>query len=247
MIKRMAILLLAVAAVTVVGSSAQAVLVTNGAATVFDHNFEADTVGAYPPAPLWDAITPPLDPGDVLMVTDSATPGAYEGSNYLQLTRYSKALVAAVFDSQTSGVVSMTAAIYVADDPSITGSFSEYGSIAFYNAESSTFGPGIIFDPNNGSIKAGAGWATTGVSFIPDAWNEVQIDYIPNATTMTLTVNGVSSVENIATAVSSVGSIRFGTGPSGSGATMYVDAVPEPTTMLLLGFGGVATMYRRRK
>ena len=105
--KVITVLLLSVAVVALAGSTAQAVLITNGGATLLDAaSFENDTVGAVPPSP-W---TTTSVAGDVVQVVNAVSPGAYHGSNYLMIQRNGTTITAATanFTAQTTGTVAAT-------------------------------------------------------------------------------------------------------------------------------------------
>ncbi len=262
---KMCIVLMLVAVLTVM-QSANAVLITNGASTVFDSaGFEnasqttpyrwgnpsngvidADPDGASIGS--W-AVVENSNMKDVQVVEIGETgydPFPYSGDNYLRIYRPAggETLAAANFAPQTSGSVHCEF-MYNADGGSV-----DYMQIRLSESDDNTGWPAIVAlaTRSDGKVNYYSGsWKDTGLTYDqtkgPAGWQKWEIDYIPGASTFTFAIDGVSSSALNVSAAGNPGSLIFRSGGAGGGA--YVDAVPEPATIALLSLGGL--LLRRRK
>ena len=94
----------------------------------------------------------------------------------------------------------------------------------------------------------GVGWADTGLDFVVGSWMDWNIDFHYNGAgqaddTFDLTVNGVTAASLPAYDGDVSGIRAFMTQAQNGG--LFLDAVPEPGTLVLLGLGG-AFLRRRR-
>ena len=243
--KQLIAVLLIVGVVTLIASSAQAetVLITNGATTLLDDDFESHTFGLAPPGP-WTINT--SQPSDIVRVTNAAVPGANQGFNYAQLHRSSGGIaqLKAPFTSQSSGTLHVELAVYSASG-SMDGGTSVAGLYLVADAGGGVYmtlaetGAVAVYDGSVYNTVGGLTWAT-------DDWKDVEIDYTLGATTATITIDGVSATPTIwQTSTLDYFMAHVSTQES----TMYIDGitVPEPAvlSMLAVAVGSVLLIRRR--
>ena len=103
----------------------------------------------------------------------------------------------------------------------------------------------------------GAGWTDVGCAFTqadgyqvwlnaqtPGRWNSLVIEYVNGSTDLDVTINGVNNVfTNMKPGI--MNHVSFGSPYNNSHG--YIDAIPEPATLSLLGLGGLCALLRRRR
>jgi len=221
---------------------AQAVKVENVTAgtTIFDSGgFEGETAGVAPSAPVAGF----YQNNPFGIVRDGATPGAYEGSNYNQLG--SPGLAETYFGAVPAGeAIRISYALNIGVNPGDTPEFRmRLTGGAAGNSEVAI----IDMQPTTGGTRV---WSTTtgypsGVHSEPInnfQWFEVIMDHVVGSADLTLSVNGVSELmTGVVKNTTSLERIRWDNIQPG-----YVDSIPEPISMALLGLGGLMTLRRRR-
>jgi hypothetical protein len=80
-------------------------------------------------------------------------------------------------------------------------------------------------------------------------WQKWEIDHTIRLNSVSVTIDGTNGTDNaIATSYTGLGQgIRPLSFAHNSNTTYYIDAVPEPASLLLLSFGGMALLRRRRR
>jgi hypothetical protein len=188
---------------------------------------------------------------DYIQVTDSVLgtdPGAYQGNNYLRVLRTGDnniAVPTASSPQTTQGeVIHFETMFYVSqigDSPGVA-------SVALRDPADvllSLTGMNVSGD----ILNYNAGWNSTTLSFNVAEWNKLEVDYVVGATDYTVTVNGLSESnlpisEFSSGAGGAVGNVRIG---SAKRVEYCLDAVPEPSTaILLLGIGLLGLTRRKR-
>ena len=115
----------------------------------------------------------------------------------------------------------------------------------------------IWFTGPDWTANWGAGWTDVGCAFTqangyqvwlnahtPGQWNSVVIEYVNGSTDLDLTINGVTNTfTNINAGI--LNYVAFGSPYTNCHG--YLDAVPEPATLSLLGLGGLGVLLRRRR
>ena len=242
----------------IAAGSAQAMLVQNGATTLYSDTFEAasnpspfswehqnanpgDRTDSDPDSAFggpWDVVEGAIYDTQVTSAPASAyDPGAYEGENYLRLNRPGSAgnFTRSFFDVQTSGTVHVEFMANINTNVDFDLKFvlvDSSGNSLLYLA---TRGNYIEYHSN--------GWKWTPVPFTRDTWQKWTIDYVPYASTFDFSVDSVSATVDVQNS-GNVTRIELENGIEGARA--YIDAVPEPATMILLSVGALALRRRKR-
>ena len=187
-----------------------------------------------------------------IQVTDSVLgtdPGASQGDNYLRVLRTGDNNVAYATltspQTTTGDVIHLESMLYVDQLDASPG----VASLALYDS-----GGGILsltgFEVSGKVQNYLSGWVDTTLTFTPGAWNKVEIDYAVDASTYSMTVNG-STESGLGLYLSGSGGdvdkVRVG---SAKRVEYCLDAVPEPSTAILLGIGLLGLLcyaWRKRK
>jgi hypothetical protein len=208
-----------------------------------DDGLEDDTVGTNPNAPTIGSWVPLPQTTTGASVSNAASPGPYDGANYLTMNRASGAFPntcdeSAVFSTPVPIGETMHAGFafqYQATGASSAEIHLYSGStrrvIILAEADYAGF---PNFYTLNGS---GGGQVNSTLAIRPGQWQTIGIDYTSGSSDLTLTVDGTSQVLVGAVTGGAVDRIRFNTGASNT--TYYIDAVPipEPTSLLIAGLG----------
>ncbi len=235
-------------------SGASAAMLTVDNTVVVDDNFEnasqvshtpwtsGDTTDADPDNAIVGSWTVTENLPNVIQVTDYGTTGAYEGDNYLRIRRttggsggdYSTAKL--VGTRQTSGTAHLKIMTYVDVTNASTASVKLY--------DGSTVILGLYF--NDGKIKYYDGWGykDTGLSYIVDAWKELDVDWVIGGHDFDVTYDGNSGTGVVWHQTSGIDSVLFAA--SDYGHDVFYDAVPEPATIGLLAVGMLGLLRRKK-
>ena len=221
--------------------AAQAIQIQNltQGTTLFDSGgFEGETTGANPSAPLKGTI--PNNP--LGFVRDNATtpaPGAFEGTKYNEFGLGSQAET--FFDDVPAGeVIRISWAQHINDTPEfrmrLTG-----GAVGNFEASI------LDFQPTTGGVR---GWSTqtgyptytgTLATVQGDQWQTVVIEHEVGTNDVTLTLDGVSELfPGVVATTTSLERIRWDNTQSA-----YVDSIPEPASLAMIGLGGLLALRRR--
>jgi hypothetical protein len=208
-----------------------------------DEGFEDDTVATSPNAPTVGSWVPLPQTTTGASVSNAASPGPYDGANYLTMNRVSGAFPntadeSAVFSAPVPVGETMHASF--AFQYQATGA----SSVEFNLYSGSTRRVIILAEadyagfPNYYAVSgSGSATVTSNLAIKPGQWQTIGIDYTAGSSDLTLTVDGTSQVLTGAVTGGAVDRIRFNTGASNT--TYYIDAVPvpEPTSLLIAGLG----------
>jgi len=194
----------------------------------------------------------------------SPDPGPYgSGYNYLRCVRNPQDDAArADFAEVTGGSLHLEFMAYIPSDSAesamkiiIAGGDEWHGwdsemRVAFMTRYDATWGnyirywtPSTSWAPVQGADGQGYNGA---VIFTPDTWQKWEVDVDLDTQQWHLSVNNQTSFDRpFAYAGNTAKAVCFV--PAGSPKTFYIDAVPEPATILLLGlgFGGLGLLRRR--
>ena len=229
-------------------SSAQAVLVTDNGAVVFADGFEGVTPTGLDDDPIasigsWSNNEDPIT--EVQVIT-GGSPGAAIRSNYLKVDR---AVAIGAFSPIAIGnAVHAEAMVYIPEvaDGTFVMRIDDANGDTILNAFPNGTGPGgqnvFGFAPPFQNIDLG-------IDFTLNKWQRWEMDFTSGqaaGTDWTLTIDGVS-VFNPIQNNKIPARITFQAAPAPSNpALFYLDGVvPEPTSVSLLGIGGLM-LFRRR-
>jgi len=267
--------LLATALLAVVATDAGAVIITNITTNtvLFSEDFEddaainlgfADDTGAidFDPSTTTGSWTiseggsPPASNTQIQVTSFDGTssapldyPGAFQGDNYLWVNRttgFSRAVGSFATQDTDGDVISIEFQIYArgfdgAVDPVVGPDvFALYSSADASGA--SVLRLGIASD--NDIIEQGTATDTL-VDWTDNTWETWRIDLVIGESEYDLTVDGNTMTVATAGAISAISSTRS----SSNAATEYfIDAIPEPSSLLLAGMCllGIAASARRR-
>jgi PEP-CTERM motif len=236
------------AATLVVGTTAQAVVITNTTTgtTVFDsQGFENDVPGgaaATANPGFWSNGAASHD-----FVVTGGAPGAFEGANYMSSTRDSagagnvRAFLNAA-ETTAGDAIHAEWMMYITGPP-----LSDIGFF-FTNAAGTNIGQARLGGNGLGTVQdSWSGVITPGV-YVAGAWQKWELDYTIGATTSTVTVDSGAPVTLIVPggAANSTGFGHLSLFHNGN-QTFYLDSVPEPTTAGLVGLCGLGLVGRRRR
>ena len=236
----------------VMTASAQAVTVRNTTlgTTLFNSSgFENDTVGTAPSQSSpgnWTSGIPPYDE-----VMTGGSPGAFEGDNYLSTLRTnSSGNPQAVFANQTvlGDNIHVEYMLYMPvaghDASVILNGGTQYWRGLSRMATWDNAGNFAHYD--------GSGYNWTMDAYPLDQWFKAEIDYTIGSSTYQVTLDGTAMPPS--TALDGIGTPGGGdfaatsVGHNGSDPDhFYLDAVPEPTSLLLLACGGLGLIAQRRR
>jgi hypothetical protein len=244
--------------------AALATTISVDASPVMSTGYESDTVGAAPAAWSFVGGTSPVSP----TVTNAGSPGAYQPNNYLELppatggsspvVRYDFAPVIGAGDVGTT--IRFETMLY-SDTQSTTNGTVPFQMVWFntsgitsgasnspiHTAMFTTGGAGTSLDFQ---YYNGSAYVATGHVLSANTWNHLLIEYEIGAGSWSATLNG-STVSGLAFNSNSnanlgIGSISFFTNLDAAGS-VYMDIVPEPTSGMLLGIGGLLGMLVARR
>jgi hypothetical protein len=249
---RLSIALFVCAAVVTTASASK--ILVNGS-PVLNNNYESDTVGGSPSG--WTYV------GDSY-VTDSASPGAYAGSQYLGMhedpnnsaildAKIQKALPNSLENGETIRLETMIHMPTVPDGaPWYQMVWAD--SAAYPGGPHTTPIHSAFFGEANGDISFqyydGSAYQDTGLTFNAGEWNELIVEYTEGASSWEVSINGSSETIydfNSRTSNRSIGLIQFHANWASAPNPLLLDDIPEPATLSLLGLGGLAVLRRRRR
>ncbi|MCF7849147.1 MAG: PEP-CTERM sorting domain-containing protein [Kiritimatiellales bacterium] len=258
-----------VALVLGITAPTQAVLVQNVTTdtAIFYDNFESlgssvshtafeDTSGDYDPVATigsWYVKEDFYNARTAVQVTDSTTspdPGAYpyaQGDNYLRFVRY-------------PGTTNTVEGNFAATQ-STTGDQLHFEWMMNVTADDGTQNPytGFLTDNNtlmtwvsflhDGTIENSYSTTpNTGLNYTPGEWFKLEMDYVIGESVYDLTIDGVTASDldlyGDLPAGESLAKLRFF---GNVGDLTYVDAVPEPNTVMLVVMGLAGLISRRRR
>ena len=252
-----AIFVLCLALVT----SSHAVMILHDGSQVASDGFESDTVGAHPSG--WT----PKDGKEAsanVVVADSG-PSAAEGSNYLILNRAgnsgSDGRAYLGFSEITSGEVSADFSLYVPSTNVVSVTNSSEGNIGLGPnmagglylglGQKNASGPSTI-DYYDAATSA---WVNSGLTYAYDTWQRVTMAVNEDTGDASLSIDGTSASFNIGRTDFTVSRLEIEGGFAGGAGPphnqLFVDAVPEPTSLGLAGIALLACVaglnaFRRR-
>jgi len=228
--------------------------------TLFFDNFEGGTVGATPSGGAPGSWT--VDNfGDTNQVSDTDPPGANQGTQYLHLFQGgTTAANHADFADQSTASDNIRVEfsfqmrdaggngfgnVSLADTASDTGYWSD-GSGGVFLEDVVT----LQFNERDTNVEVlvpqvNAAWERTLITTVSiDEWHTGVIDYDLGASTFTAIIDGTSFPGLEAAVASDVIHARFSTANSSS--AVYFDAIPEPSSLVLLGAACIMLFARRR-
>ena len=243
----------AMVAAVLFASQAQALLVTNDGSQVFFDTFENGTPGNLPDTPDTSEVGTwtPGGTGAAWTITNAGIPGAYSGSQYLQ-GNLSAGFPPARFDfasAASSGTVKSAFMYYL---PTGASDFAPLTFRLFVNGVQNDriFGlshlSGLaLYDEENGASNGA-------VLFVKDEWNKVEVEYTIGAATAAVTITNSLGAQtgNINAKAVNVGAPITGgvffTFSSTNNGAIYIDDIPEPASLALVGLGGALMLRRKR-
>ncbi|MDZ7618228.1 MAG: hypothetical protein U1E05_14575 [Patescibacteria group bacterium] len=177
-----------------------------------------------------------------VQVTNWQSPGAVQGDNYLRLFRSSafSDMIGTFSVPQTTvdhagETVHFEWMMYVT--PPATA--STYAGFGFVDTSGGIMAH-VLLRPNGITTNGG------GLTYTPDQWMKVEMDYVIGANNFLLTIDGNSAQQTLFNnhAGGGVGSFRLFGHPD---YRTYLDAVPEPSTAMLALSAMILWLLRRRR
>ena len=231
------------------------------AAVFFADDFE-DTTGPLPAVPDMPQAGSWLRISNESHVINAASPGAHGGSNYLWIDRPTLSQFGNVGTSD--GATTPGAAIHAEFWMNIVEGYASFGLNTGPGNNVLLFQPLLYAVPDASNtigyyVPASVNpneFLPTGLTYINNVWQKYELDTQLGSSTVKLTVDGVSvdlngpfGIAQSAT-IDAVYGLAF-TPASGTGS-FYVDdvsisAVPEPTSVMLIGITAVPLWRRVRK
>jgi hypothetical protein len=223
---------------------AAAVIVTNvtTGTTVFRDDFES---GSFSPSVGTENVGPDVT------VTNSRTPpapGPFQGNFYAQLFRNSDTPNQGNLFAHPSSIqatpgdlIRLTAMVYLPADGANARSLFILDDGNFNSARA------LVFPDGAGHVIAETGpsfsLVDTGVRYTPGAWQRWDLDYVIGASTFGVSVDGVSASGFASHTTGQVSLAELFNGNNTAG-TFWLDAVPEPSSALGMGFFGLFVVLR---
>lgn len=230
-------------AFTLSSTMSSAVMISHNNSAIFADGFEDDLVGTQPAK--WTVKDEDgAASGGVVEVLAS---GAAEGQNYLYLKDDGPdGEIWTDFTGVTTGVLHAEwMAYHMSADSGLQGQLQ-------FNFESTGGGKHLRMMVRDESstvwVKdATFGAVDTGLDVEFEQWQKWEVAYDLDAGTYEITLDGVSSgpLNGLLTELTDIGRVRFAHASSDS--HYYLDAIPEPASMALMGCGGLLCLVRRRR
>ena len=227
--------------------AAQAIQIQNltQGTTLFDSGgYEGETTGANPANPLaGEYKNNPM--GIVRDNTTTSAPGAFEGTKYNELAATGGSGLAETFFGPVSpgNTIRISWAQHINDTPEFR--------MRLTGGDVGNFEAGLFdFQPTTGGVR---GWNESGgypsytgtlATVQGDQWQTVVIEHEVGTNDVTLTLDGVSElfpgVINDIAGNGTLERIRWDNIQSA-----YVDSIPEPASLAMIGLGGLLALRRR--
>ncbi|HOW73506.1 MAG TPA: PEP-CTERM sorting domain-containing protein [Phycisphaerae bacterium] len=214
-----------------------------------------DTLGAQPLADVGAWISNDTTVNNV--VTNASAPGAQQGDAYLRLAHDGTATGAAQLKANFAPITTAGDTFTWRSRVYFTGG----GHDDDYQFSARTTGTGGFPDDyvflttiRGGVVNAydGSGYVPTSTKILPDRWTTWEISYTRGANTFSWLVNGVGDTAAPAMPGAADRDIGFAmfwgnyTSSQDGGFPVYLDAVPEPASIVLLVLGGLGLLVTRR-
>lgn len=239
----------------ILARGADASVISVNGTPVLNNDYESDTVGAAPSG--WTGA------GGLSRVTDAASPGAYQGRQYLSVdkepattgdVKYTFPTPIQANSGQTINLDTMLWVPTAAPNGSVWYQSSWYDTTGVVSGANNSPILMAFFGTTVGDLDVraynGTAYQTTGLSLTGGAWNRFEIDYTPGANNWTLTINGTSQVLttfNSRATDRGIGTIQFFINTAAAGNPFFLDAVPEPASLPLLGMGSLVMLQLSRR
>ena len=232
---------------------AHAVKIEAGPTTVFFDTFEGYTPGSQP---AWSSSTA------TTLVTNAPVPGPAEGAQYLGLDRpvgpaFQQTVAQVDFGAVSSGALTASFRVFIpATAPNDVLQMSLTPNSPPGNAD--IFGAPVWLTTSGNDVHTYTGPPAqtdtlTGVTFVKGAWQTWKVIYTFNPSTnddtFTVSVDGMTSAPINAGGYSNVGdpaNLRYLNFRVGDVGTFYLDAVPEPGSVAIVGLAAAVAAGGRR-
>lgn len=243
---RLMIVLVTLMAVAFCLTPAFAVEVVNNGSTLFFESFESGTHQAPPPdwsfggnSEVWVFDTAQALPAH-------APPNATDGTKYLSVGNNPAAngyILRSITPVNTGTLTATWNMWVVGNHTDAVG-----GTVAFRTNPQGENRAGISFNRAVSGNADGNG-VDTGITLVPETWQKWVVDYNFNGAgaaddTWQLSIDGVASplISGGTVGPDNIGEILI----AASFRDFFIDAVPEPASLALVGLGGLALLRRRR-